>query len=37
MSGPELTGADLDAILRATFDDYELRVHGTVGIFVTRT
>jgi SAM-dependent methyltransferase len=27
---------DLDAILRAAFDDYELRVHGTVGIFVAR-
>jgi SAM-dependent methyltransferase len=31
------TLADLDAILRAAFDDYELRVHGTVGIFVART
>jgi SAM-dependent methyltransferase len=30
------TLADLDAVLRAAFDDYELRVHGTVGIFVAR-
>jgi SAM-dependent methyltransferase len=30
------TLADLDAILRAAWDEYELRVHGTVGIFVAR-
>jgi SAM-dependent methyltransferase len=31
------TLADLDAILRTAFAEYELRVHGTVGIFVART
>jgi SAM-dependent methyltransferase len=30
------TLADLEASLRAAFDDYELRVHGTIGIFVAR-
>jgi SAM-dependent methyltransferase len=28
---------DLDAILRAPWDRYELRVHGALGIFVART
>jgi SAM-dependent methyltransferase len=30
------TLADLDAILRDNWGEYELRVHGTVGIFVAR-